>query len=80
MCVCSEVCDSGIVVTSPSVLTAGIASVCCCVAEALPTRYSGTISVLGTDVANTSSLGTVIGTLDVPAATPFAACDTRLSN
>ena len=32
------------------------------------------MSVLGTDVTDTSSFGTIIGTLDVPAAT----CDTRL--
>ena len=71
MCVCCEVCNSGIVVISPCVLTAGIASVCCCVAGALPSRSSGIMSVLGTDVADTSSLRTVIGTLDVPGATPF---------
>ena len=80
MCICSEVCDSGIVVMSPCILTAGIASVCCRVAEALPSRSSETMSVLGTDVTDTYSLGTIIGTLDVPAATPFTTCDTHLSN
>ena len=35
------------------------------------------MSVLGTDVTDTSFLRTITWTLDVPAAMPFTTCDTR---